>query len=117
MILTLVLKSIRRHLEDSQVPKNTKNYEIIQSGMAKLQQVRLITLISLVVPATATAAWVLMPSLITYLLPLFFTLTALSNVLFVLRILTPPRMSEGRSTTGAMSQSRSGVFGEAINER
>jgi hypothetical protein len=110
IIVTLILKSIRRHLEVSPVSKHTKNYEIIQRGIAKLHQVRLITLISLVVPATATVAWVVMPPLISYLLPLFFTITALCEILFVLRVLTPPQANEGRSTAGGMSQSRSGVL-------
>jgi hypothetical protein len=118
IILSLILKSVNRHLQASDLNKQTKNYEIIHRGITKLQQARLITLISLVVPATSTFAWVMVPSLITYLLPLFFILTALCDILFVLRVLTPPPRHDvtgGGSTAGGMSQSRSGVL--SGNER
>ncbi len=114
VIVSLILKSIHKHLKVSDINKHTKNYEIIQRGIAKLQQTRLITLISLAVPSTATVAWVMVPLLITYLLPLFFFLTAFSDILFVLRVLTPVSSDDNRSAAG-MSVSKSGVL--SVNDR
>lgn len=114
MIVSLILKSIHKHLKVSDINKHTKNYEVIQRGIAKLQQTRLITLISLAVPSTATVAWVMVPLLITYLLPLFFFLTAFSDILFVLRVLTPVSSDDNRSAAG-MSVSKSGVL--SVNDR